>query len=80
MSSEPENLVLTYLRRLDAKVDRLAETMTEHGRRLARIEVEVARGRRDQAADAQVVVDIQVQVDRLREEIDRINRRLDIVD
>jgi len=80
MSSEPENLVLTYLRRLDAKVDRLAETMTEHGRRLARIEGEVAPGRRDQAADAQVVVDIQVQVDRLREEIDRINRRLDLVD
>lgn len=80
MSSEPDNLVLVYLRRLDAKVDRVIETQGEVVYRLGRLEEGMARFRRDQSGDAETVAHVQAQVDRLREQVERINRRLDIVD
>ncbi len=49
MVDEPENLALRYLRRLDSKMDGMAETLREHGHRLTRIETSVASVRRDQA-------------------------------
>jgi len=52
MVDEPENLTLRYLRRIDAKIDPLAETQREHGHRLTRIESSLASMRRDQANDA----------------------------
>jgi hypothetical protein len=34
MPDDPGNLILVYLRQLDAKVDQVIETVTDHGRPL----------------------------------------------
>jgi len=78
MADEPENMTLVYLRRLDGKLDRVITDMDEMKIRLARLEEGQARHRRDQAGDAETVAHLQTQMDRMRTEVDRINRRLDI--
>lgn len=80
MAEEPENIVLAYLRRIDLNVKDLQRGQSEVLNRLNRLEEGVARVRRDQANDAETVAHLQAQVDRLREQIERINRRLDLVD
>ncbi|MDX2103391.1 MAG: hypothetical protein SF002_12740 [Alphaproteobacteria bacterium] len=77
MTKDPENLVLVDLRRMDQRLERIEGTLGEHGRRLTRIEDGLARTRRDQAADAETVAHLQAQVDGLRDQIARIERRLD---
>tara|TARA_R110002110_G_scaffold12692_15_gene60225 strand:+ start:3271 stop:3477 length:207 start_codon:yes stop_codon:yes gene_type:complete len=42
MAESPDNLVLTYLRRIDEKVDRLAEDMREVKSRLGILESQYA--------------------------------------
>ena len=42
MSDQPENLMLVYLRRLDAKIDQIVDTLSDHGRRLTALEVAVS--------------------------------------
>jgi hypothetical protein len=80
MTDDPENLVLRYLRRLDAKIDSLAETQRDHGGRLTRIEVALAGLRRDQASDAETLAYSSARSDRLSTRVDRIERRLDLAD
>ncbi len=80
MSSDPENLVLVYLRRLDQRQERMEGTLGEVLNRLTRLEEGQNRIRRDQAGDAETVTHVQAQVDRLREQVARIERRLEIAD
>ncbi len=80
MTEEPENLTLRYLRRIDAKMDGLAETQQEHGHRLTRIETSLASMRRDQAYDAEATALSSARVDRISDRIGRIERRLDLTD
>ena len=65
MSDEPENLVLVYLRRIDAKVDDLRTDMVEIKERLGFLEAGYASLSR--------------RVDRLGGDVEQIRRRLDIV-
>lgn len=44
------------------------------------MELEKMRMRRDQGADAEGIALMQIQIDRMRGEIDRIKRRLDLAD
>lgn len=78
MNQNVESLILEHLRHIRAQVDSLREVQTEHGRRLLTIESGIASLRRDQAGDAETVVHVQAQIDRLREEIERIKRRLEL--
>ena len=78
--SDPDNLVLVYLRRMDAKLDSVIETQADHGHRLSRVESQLAGLRRDQGSDAEAVALIQAQMDRLRDRLTRIERRLDIAE
>jgi hypothetical protein len=78
MTDEPENLTLRYLRRIDAKIDGLAEVQRDHGYRLTRIEAGMASLRRDQASDAESVAFSATRVDRLNERVERIERRLEL--
>ena len=80
MADDPDNLILVYLRRLDQRLERMETVLSEHGRRLTRIEEGIARVRRDQAGDAETVAHLQAQVDRMGEKLARIERRLDIAD
>jgi hypothetical protein len=85
MADEPENLVLAYLRRIDDSVRGLRGDVQE----LDVQELKVRQNdihtaalavRRDQVQDTAIVAHVQAQLDRLRDEIDRINRRLDLHD
>jgi len=80
MSDEPENIVLVYLRRLDAKVDTVIQKQDETILRVTRIEAGLARVRQDQGSDAEYVAQLRAEVDRLGKEVDRINRRLDLTE
>jgi len=65
MGDEPENLTLTFLRRLDAKIDDLRGDMREVKERLGLLE--------------QTCASISRRVDRIEDRLDRVERRLDIV-
>ncbi len=63
---EPDNLVLDYLRRIDAKVDRVIDDMRDIKFRVTNLE-------EGQAG-------IQRRFDRVEARLDRIERRLDLVE
>lgn len=73
MGDEPENLTLTYLRRMDAKLDVLREDMAEVKHRLGSLETHMANVHADFAGQS-------VRIDRLESRLERIERRLDIGD
>jgi hypothetical protein len=77
---DPENRTLAWMRGLDGKIDQVLQTQSAHGYRLARIELGLARSRGEQASDAEAVAILLTSIDRLREEVDRIKRRLDLSD
>ena len=66
MTDGPDNLVLQFLRRIDAKVDRLGDDMHDVKLRLTGVE--------------EGLVGVQRRIDRLKSRVDRIERRLDLVD
>lgn len=78
MSGEPENLMLVYLRRMDQRLDRIETGQAETLLRVNDMARQIAGLRRDLAGDAETVAHLQAQMDRMREEIIRIQRRLDI--
>ena len=78
MTENVENLILELLRGMRSDLTEVKEVLREHGLRLNRIETGVAGLRRDQAGDAEAIALVQAQVDRLREEIERIKRRLEL--
>jgi hypothetical protein len=80
MVDDPENHTLAWTWRLDSKIDQVLQTQSEHDHRLARIELGLARSRGEQASDAEAVAILSTSIDRLREEVDPIKRRLDLSD
>ena len=80
MTDDLENLTLVYLRRIDQRQERMEATLSEFLVRLTRIEEGQARVRRDQAGDAEAVVHLQAQLDRFRDDVTQIKRRLDLAD
>lgn len=66
MTDGPENLVLTYLRRIDEKVDRLAEDMREVKSRLGILESQYAS--------------LSNRLDRLDERAGRLENRLGLTE
>ncbi|GLK81247.1 hypothetical protein [Methylopila turkensis] len=73
MSDEPDNIVLTYLRRIDQKLDRVIDDvgdlkirMTDVEEKLAKVDLSIAGVNR--------------RIDRVESRLDRIEHRLDLVD
>jgi len=79
MSDEPENLVLVYLRRMDAKFDRVLNELADLRVRQTDIHRAVLATRRDQTSDAETTAHVQAQLDRVRDDVETIKRRLDMV-
>jgi len=77
VSDQPENLILVFLRRIDAKVDALADEMREVKHRLTRLEIAVANLA---ATEANHYASLASRLDRCELRLDRIERRLDLVD
>lgn len=80
MVEEPENLVLVFLRRIDAKIDAMAQDMRELKERVSSLEIAVAGVRRDIALLAETDARLQFAVDRLRDDVGRIQRRLELTE
>lgn len=77
MPDDPENLVLVYLRRIDAKLDRLAEELADVKRRLTTLEIQVAQLA---STEASHYANSAFRMDRLEARLDRIERRLDLTE
>jgi hypothetical protein len=75
----PENLVLRYLRNIDAKIDRLSDRVGRLEGRMTSVEQAVLSVRRDilQVYDGQV--NLQHTLDAHGERLDRIERRLELL-
>lgn len=73
MAEEPGNLILHYLRRLDDKVDQLRDDNREIKARLSQLEATVAQVHVSLAEQS-------VRFDRVHGGLERIDRRLDLVE
>jgi predicted nucleic acid-binding Zn-ribbon protein len=80
MSDQPENQMLVFLRRLDTKMDRLADDFREVRDRLTSVELGLAGVRRDIGGLAEADARMQVRIDRLDGRLERIEKRLDLID
>ncbi|WP_395944663.1 hypothetical protein [Brevundimonas sp.] len=78
MSRDPENLTLVFLRRIDAKIDALGLDVRELKERVSGVELGQTSIRRDLATLAETDVRLQASFDRMREDVTRIQRRLDL--
>jgi hypothetical protein len=66
MADEPENIVLLMLRRIDAKIDRIADDVRDLKVR--------------QTATEEALAGVNRRLDRLEMRIERIEKRLDLVE
>ena len=80
MAEDVNNLVLEHLRAIRSDLRDMRDTMAEQGQRLTQMEIGLAGLRRDQGADAGGVAEMGLPLDRLVEQVRRIDRRLDLAD
>jgi predicted nuclease with TOPRIM domain len=80
MADEPINLVLEHLRVIRSQLTEHSARFNDVTDRLIRIELSTAGLRRDQAGDAENVAHLGVRLDRLSQDVERIKRRLDLID
>ena len=73
MSDAPDNQVLVYLRRLDEKMDRVAEGMRDLKHRVTAVERQLGEVFVGMAA-------LHARMDRVDSRLERIERRLDLAD
>ncbi len=80
MAESVDNLMLEHLKKFQASLDRIDRRLGELTIRQSETHSAVLSLRRDQLNDAEVVAHVQVQVDGLRDRLDRIERRLELND
>ena len=78
MAENVENLMLEHLKRFQASLDRIERDLREMKVRQSDTHSAVVGLRRDQANDAEISAHLQVQLDGVRDRLDRIERRLDL--
>jgi hypothetical protein len=77
MSDQPESLTLIFLRRLDAKMDRVLDDMGDVRHRLTTLEIQVGQLA---STEASHYAGLAQRIDRVEQRLDRIERRLDLVE
>jgi hypothetical protein len=77
MAEDPENLILAFPRRLDAKMDAMAHDVGDVRQRLATLEIAVANLAATQASR---YANLALRIDRLEARVARIETRLDLVE
>lgn len=76
MSDEPDNLVLVYLRRMDGKLDQLADVLAVHSRRLTAVGIAIGNMA---GTEMSHYANTALRAGRVDERSARIERRLDLV-
>ena len=80
MADHVENLMLEHLKRFQATLERIEQRLGELTIRQTETHSAVLGLRRDQVNDAEISAHLQVQLDGVKERLDRIERRLDLAD
>ena len=78
MAENVDNLMLEHLKRFQATLERIENKIGELTTRQNETHSAVISLRRDQAQDAEVSAHLQVQLDAVRERLDRIERRIEL--
>jgi len=78
MTEQIDNLVIEHLRAIRASQDRIEDEIKEIKHRLISVESGIAGLRRDGAGTQDDVYRQQATMDRLKERLDRIERRLEL--
>ena len=78
MENNVENLILEHLKKIQAELADSRERDREIMSRLAHIEVGIARITREEASNYSEIIDDRHAVDKLKERIERIEKRLEI--
>lgn len=78
MTDNVENLMLEHLKRFQATLERIEYRLGELTIRQTETHTAVLGLRRDQVNDAEISAHLQVQLDGVKERLDRIERRLDL--
>lgn len=73
MAGQPESIILEHLRRIRGTVERTAEDVHDLKQRMTSVEYQIAQLRLDVAGQS-------VRMDRMDSRLERIERRLDLVD
>lgn len=80
MAEDSDSLVPVMLRRMDAKLDRIGDDLSDLKARVPNVEAAVVDLRRDVVNLHGDIVRIDYRLDRLDERVARIERRLDLVE
>ncbi|MEN2787788.1 hypothetical protein ACFOKI_00845 [Sphingomonas qilianensis] len=78
MTETVENLILEHLKRFQATLDRIERDLRDVKTRQGDTHAAVIGLRRDQVNDAEISAHLQVQLDGVRDRLDRIERRLEL--
>ncbi|HEU0066233.1 MAG TPA: hypothetical protein VFQ57_03230 [Sphingomonas sp.] len=78
MTDEVENLMLEHLKRFQGTLERIERRLSELTTRQTETHAAVLGLRRDQVNDAETVAHVQVQLDGMKDRLDRIERRLEL--
>jgi hypothetical protein len=77
MSDQPENLMLVYLRRLDAKMDSLAADIADLKQRMTAVEIQLGSMA---STEQSHYASLAMRLDRHDARLERIERRLDLAE
>ena len=80
MSDEPDSLTLRAMRDMRAAADQNSDLLREVIARLGRIEAGQGTARRNDGIDAEASAHAHARIDRLQQELSRINVRLGLLD
>ena len=80
MTEQTDNLVLEQLRKIRTELDAARERDHEIMTRLSGIEIGITRIARDEAGNYAEIIQDRHTMDRIRERLDRIERRLELAD
>lgn len=80
MSDEPDNIVLVYLRRLDAEMDRAIGKISYFATQTSIVESGLASVRSDTAGLHHAYAAVESELDQIRTRLDRTDRRRDLQD
>jgi hypothetical protein len=78
MTGEPDDQMLLGLRKMEQRLERIEQQNSDILARMTALDVGMAALRRDQGTDAETTARILVAMDRVRDDIGRIKRRLDL--
>ncbi len=78
MNDQPDDLMLVYLQRLDAKMDRVLEQIQDLKHPVTALEIGQSRMRQNIAELYGLYAGAQLRMDRIDSRLERIERRLDL--